>query len=576
VTTDRLSGESLRQLVLAAAAELERNKEAVNALNVFPVPDGDTGTNMSLTVQAALREMQKCREDTAAAIGKAVSLGSLMGARGNSGVILSQLFRGIGRGMEGQTDLSPTDLARALQLGVETAYKAVMRPVEGTILTVAREMAKSAQRAARDGGSIRDVLRAARAGAEAALARTPDLLPVLRQAGVVDAGGRGLVVLLAGMVNYLDVGQVRPAVEPGPALRAVPPPAVTTPQFQIDEHTGDITYAYDTQLLIRRASLDLDLDLDRVRAQLTSLGDSMLVVGTAELAKVHIHTNNPGTVLEICLQHGSLSDITIDNMREQFEAIRQSRSAGNGGAHGQGPVAAPPAPALEVPLMPVVEMPPKQVGVVTVAIGDGLEKILRSLGADVVINGGQTMNPSTEELVEGILAAPAPEVLLIPNNSNIIMAAQQAIALTSKTVAVVPSRNIPQGVAALLAYNPQAGLDQNTSRMTTAMRGVRTGEITYAVRSTSFNGIDINAGDILGIIEDEIAVTGKEPNEVLGRLLVHLVGDDSEVITILYGADVSEELAEQALDMIGGQYPAVEVEGHRGGQPLFYYLVSVE
>lgn len=586
MSSDRLTGETLRQLLLAAAAELEKHKEAVNALNVFPVPDGDTGTNMNLTVQAAVRETLKCREDTVSEIGRAISLGSLMGARGNSGVILSQLFRGIGRGMEGQVDLAPADLARSFQAGVDTAYKAVMRPVEGTILTVAREMARSAARSARDGGSIPEVFRAAKVGAEAALERTPDLLPVLRQAGVVDAGGKGLVVLLSGMVKYLEAGEgtapVIVAHQAPEQLHLVRPQPHTVPpatgvEFRIDEELDEITFVYDTQLLIRGS----DLDLDTVREQLSPLGDSMLVVGTSDLAKVHIHTNNPGTVLEICLQHGAIGDIAIDNMVEQYEAIKQSRGAGNGRSHGDESTEAHSADHGELDSavlsqITLAEQPPKQVGVVTVAVGEGIDQILRSLGADVIINGGQTMNPSTEELVLGIEAAEAPQVLLVPNNSNILMTAQQALELTSKQVAVVPTRNIPQGIAAMLAYNPQAELELNNTRMTSAMRQVRTGEITFAVRSTTYKGLEITEGDILGIVDEEIAVTGQEPNAVLEELLGLLVGEDSEFVTILYGAEISDEVAAEALEMVGRQFPGVEVEGHHGGQPLFYYLISVE
>ncbi len=558
MTTDRLSGEMLRRLFLVAAAELEENRSAVDALNVFPVPDGDTGTNMNLTMQAAIREMAKCQDDKAAEIGKAIALGSLMGARGNSGVILSQLFRGIGRGFEGHDDLSALDFAQALQSGVETAYKAVMRPVEGTILTVAREMARSAIRAARGGSSIPDVLLAAKTGAEVALARTPDLLPVLKQAGVVDAGGKGLVVILKGMVQAIDTAET--GADP---LHLAPATVEPEERFRIDEDLGEITYAYDTQVLVRGSGLDLD----RLRDQLGQFGDSMLVVGTLELAKVHIHTNNPGLVLEACLGYGTLTDITVENMREQYEAIRQSRAAGNGESHDDG---------LAVVAVPDPDQPQKQVGIVTVAVGDGLDRIFRSLGADVVINGGQTMNPSTEELVRGIEAATRDEVMLLPNNSNILMAARQAVELTQKKVAVVPSRNIPQGISALLAYNPQNDLEANKSRMTQAMEEIRTGEITYAVRSTRYNGWDIAEGDILAIVGDEIQATGSDPLTVLEKLLASLVDQDSEFVTLLYGSDVTDEQAEAAAEMVRDRHPNVEVECHRGGQPLFYYLVSVE
>lgn len=561
MTTDRLSGEALRRLIISAAAELEENRSAVDALNVFPVPDGDTGTNMNLTMQAAVREMAKCRENTASEIGKAIALGSLMGARGNSGVILSQLFRGIGRGLEGHDELTSLELAQALQSGVETAYKAVMRPVEGTILTVAREMARSATRVARAGGPVSDVLLAAKTGAELALARTPDLLPVLKQAGVVDAGGKGLVVILNGMVKALDAADAEPV-----PLHVAPAQAEPGERFRIDEDLGDIVYAYDTQVLVRGS----ELDLDSLRDALEQYGDSMLVVGTPELAKVHIHTNNPGLVLETCLRYGALTDITIENMRDQYEAIKQSRAAGNGESH---------ADSLEIPvpvIPPAQDQPPKLAGIVTVAVGDGLERIFRSLGADVVINGGQTMNPSTEELVRGIEAAAADNVLLVPNNSNILMAARQAVELTQKSVAVVPTRNIPQGVSALLAYSPQADLESNRTKMTQAMEQIRTGEITYAVRSTKYNGWDIAEGDILAIVGDEIKATGDHPLTVLEKLLADLVDEDSEFVTLLYGSDVTDEEAEAAAEMVRDRHPQVEVESHRGGQPLFFYLVSVE
>ena len=571
MTTDRLSGAKLRHLIVAAASELEANKAAVDALNVFPVPDGDTGTNMNLTMQSAVRELGKSKEDTVEEVGKAISLGSLMGARGNSGVILSQLFRGIGRGLEGHDDLTATEFAQALQSGVDTAYKAVMRPVEGTILTVAREMARAATRSARAGASIEALLAEALAGAETALARTPDLLPVLKQAGVVDAGGKGLVFILAGMVRGLAgevsgelTGSLIANEVVAPAL-SVAGPAAT--HFRIDEDLGEITYAYDTQVLVRGT----DLAIDALREELGQFGDSMLVVGTAEVVKVHIHTNNPGLVLETCLRYGTLSDVTIENMRDQYEAIKHDRAAGNGETK-----PAPEAQPSQPPMILSIDMPAKQVGVVTVAAGDGIERILRSLGADVVISGGQTMNPSTEELIAGIESAGTDDVLLVPNNSNILMAAQQAVELTQKRVSVVPTRDVPQGIAALLAYNPLTDALTNRDRMTAAMQRVKTGEITYAVRSTKFNGWDIAEGDILAIVGDDIVATGNDPNEVLAVLLAKLVDADSEFVTLLYGSDVASQAADAAVARVERDYPSIEVECHRGGQPLFYYLVSVE
>lgn len=576
MTTDRLSGAKLRHMILVAAKDLEANRAAVDALNVFPVPDGDTGTNMNLTMQAALRELAKCTDETAHEVGRAISLGSLMGARGNSGVILSQLFRGIGRGLEGRDDLTATDLAQALQSGVDTAYKAVMRPVEGTILTVAREMARAAARAAKANATIDGVLAAALEAAEITLARTPDLLPVLKQAGVVDAGGKGLVVILAGMVRGLagetaivDAGAE--AAEPAVAAPAADPaahPAGT--HFRIDEELGDITFAYDTQVLVRGSAIAIDA----MRDELGQYGDSLLVVGTPEIVKVHVHTNNPGLVLEACLRYGTLTDITIDNMRDQFEAIKHTRAAGNGETQAERPASA--AVQLFPPVVIGVDMPEKQVGVVTVAAGDGVEQIFRSLGADVIVSGGQTMNPSIEELIVGIESVGLQDVLLVPNNSNILMAARQAVDLTDKRVVVVPTRNVPQGVSALLAYNPQADAATNQQRMDAAMSRIKTGEITYAVRSTKFNDWEIAEGDILGVVDDDIVATGDDPNTVLAALLAKLVDEDSEFVTLLYGSDIAAGVADAAVAMVHAQHPAVEVECHRGGQPLFYYLVSVE
>lgn len=563
---DKLTGDLLRRLIKAAAAALEEQKEAVNALNVFPVPDGDTGTNMSLTMQAAVREIDNCVGLGVGDVGRALSMGSLMGARGNSGVILSQLFRGISRGLEGHAELDCAGVARALQSGVETAYKAVMRPVEGTILTVAKEMARSAARASREQASVSDVFHAATAGGEVALARTPELLPVLKQAGVVDAGGKGLVVLFAAMTAVLQ-GQRSVAKMAEHKPEAASTSAGAHEAFRITEELEEITFTYDTQLLVRGHRLLLE-DL---REQLGPLGDSMLVVGTMELAKVHIHTNHPGRVLEVCLAHGSLTDVTVDNMREQFEQLKRARAGGDGGGGGGGKGQSVPSGFV----LPLPEQP-KEVAVVSVAVGEGIEKILRSLGADVVINGGQTMNPSTEELVLGIESAPTSQVILLPNNGNILLAAQQALQLTSKKVAVVPSRNMPQGISALLAFNPQGSLDVNHQRMETAIRETRTGEITYAVRSTRHEQFEISEGDILAVTDDRILAVGKEPSAVLEQLVDSLVDGDSEFVTIFYGLDVEAADAEAAMRLIRDRHPEIEVELHYGGQPLFYYLISVE
>lgn len=537
MTAGEITGRHLRAMLQGAAAHLEKNKEQVNALNVFPVPDGDTGTNMHLTLTAAVKEAMQ-GPDGLSAVAAAASKGSLMGARGNSGVILSQLFRGLAQAWVDKTTAGPKDVAQGLVEATRTAYRAVLKPVEGTILTVARLAAREALGAARAGGDVEAVLKAAVAGAKEALAKTPLLLPVLREAGVVDAGGQGLVYILEGALGALAGAETTQPEEDLPAPARAP---------REEAQPEELRYGYCTEVLLRGQKLDVGA----IRAKLLGYGDSLLVVGGADAVKVHVHTNHPGQVLEELLAYGTLHDVKIDNMREQHREFR---------------AVAVPAPARTE----------KALAVVAVAIGDGLKAAMEGLGADVVVSGGQTMNPSTEELLAAIETAPAKKVLVLPNNKNVILAAKQTEGLTQKEVAVVPTRSIPQGIAALLAFNPELGLAENAANMAAAAQKVKTGEVTYAVRSTRTNGHEIAAGDILGLVDDELVTVGQDVNQVTEEILSVMVGPDSELITVFTGQDLKPEAAEELFARVRERFKDCEVEFHAGGQPLYYYILAVE
>ncbi len=544
-----LDGRTFRRMMLAAAATLEAQKSAIDALNVFPVPDGDTGTNMSMTMASAVRELNKVTADEVGDLARAVALGSLMGARGNSGVILSQLFRGFSREAEQKATLTPGELAWCLQTGVETAYQAVMKPVEGTILTVARQAARAAVQAARRVASLDAVLEAAYREACRVLERTPDMLAVLKEAGVVDAGGQGLVAIFRG---YLDAVRGVDRVE-----TALEQPR----EFAITEEMGELTYIYDTEVLLQGTSLALD----ELRAELEQFGDSVLVVGSESTAKVHIHTNNPGLVLERCLERGSLLEIEIKNMKEQHEAIkrqRQSRSA-------------EPEPE-DAAFFVSPPAPPREVGVVAVASGEGLCEIIRSLGAEVVINGGQTMNPSTEEIVRALEATTGAQAIVLPNNGNILLAARQAAELVAKPTHIVPTRSVPQGVAALLAMSPAADLQTNLERMHRAIERTVSGEITFAVRPSRYRDLVLNEGDVIGLVNEEILVAGEDWRKVLLELLGLTLKPEHEVLTLFYGQDITDRQAAELKEELTRTYPDLEVEIHSGGQPLYYILFSLE
>lgn len=550
--SDYIDGATLKRAIVSGTQWLGANKEAVNALNVFPVPDGDTGTNMHLTLLAALREIEKLPSPTLPALADAWASGALMGARGNSGVIFSQLVRGFSQSVDGKEVLGPRDLVRALTSAADTAYKAVMKPVEGTILTVAREAARAAASALREGMGVVGVLEASLKAARVALERTPQMLQVLAEAGVVDAGGKGLVIFMEGALAGLKGENLVPPGDVQRELTVVQSKPVPPALAPAGMEEGPLKYRYCTEFLLKGKGLPLD----KMREELSGFGDCLLVVGTPDVAKVHIHTNNPGLVLEYCGRSGHMHDIQINNMEDQREEfVGESRDEEE-----------------------KARSNPGNIGVVACAVGEGFVAILKSLGADVVVRGGQTMNPSIEDISGAISSLPQANVLVLPNNPNIILTAQKATELVNKNVIVIPTRTIPQGIAALVALNRDAPIEANRDLMTEAVGRVRTGEVTYAARNSNYNGFQIGEKDIIGIHDGELKVTGKDRNEVVTNLLSEMISEEDsvELITVYYGADVTGEEAKRLTERIAEDYPRCEVELQYGGQPFYYYIISVE
>ncbi|MFZ3170529.1 MAG: DAK2 domain-containing protein [Carboxydocellales bacterium] len=545
---ERLRGIELKNLFLAANQLLTAKKDEVDALNVFPVPDGDTGTNMALTLQAAVARIQQTSEDSVAKVAEAAAQGSLMGARGNSGVILSQLLRGFSLVLADKQEIGPRELAQALQSGVDTAYLGVKKPVEGTILTVARLAAKEAVQTAKAASTTVEVMEAAYSAAQQALADTPNLLPILKQVGVVDAGGMGWLLILQAFLQVIsgeDMLQAVPSAEKlTPSTEAVKLGSDTLIANYIPADLSQIEYQYCTELIIKGQHLNST----NLNSELEPWGDSLLVVGDSSLLKVHIHTNHPGRVLEACVVLGSLHEIHINNMLEQS----QNR------------------PGKLKPL-----------GLVAVASGEGLKKVLLSLGVDEVVQGGQTSNPSTEDLIKSINSVAAEAVILLPNNGNIILAAQQAREIinkqeNSKQVEIVPSKNIAQGIAAIIAFDPALKADPNLERMNSALTQVVSVEITYAVRDSRWEEINILEGDILGLVDDKIKVVGQSVPAVVEQVLNEVLTPKREIVTLFYGENVSAQEAEALLEVLENKYPQVEFEAQEGGQPLYFYLISVD
>ena len=543
-----MSSELLLSALHSASAWLDLQVSLVNSLNVFPVPDGDTGTNMSLTMRAALDEADSRAHSSVSDLIHVVAHGALMGARGNSGVILSQILRGFAHALDGSVLLRAQGIAQAMRDGAATAYKGVMKPVEGTILTVVRESAEEAERAAASGAGLEQVLERIVGAAQASLDRTPTLLPVLADAGVVDAGGKGLVLILEGILRHIRGDSVSSVQSTGAALEHVEAPV------------GG--YDYDTQFVIKGSILDVAA----IRTYIAEMGDSVLVVGDNEAVKVHVHCNAPGAVLDYGISQGDITAIIVENMQLQYEEFL---AASRGESR-----SSPPVAALSVPRPG--EEPLSDICVVAVVAGDGLRQILESLGVSAIVSGGQSMNPSTQDLLNAIEQVSSDRVILLPNNSNIILAAEQARELSTKEVGVVPTKTVPQGIAALLAFNYQSDLQTNLVLMAEAGSQVKTGEVTQAVRSVQVNELSVSEGQCIGLIDGELTIASGDATSVVMELLKRMDADACEIVTVYYGEGVIESEAIELTEVVSRAYPELEIELLNGGQAHYQYIVSVE
>ena len=539
-----INGADLRRMIISAAASIEIHKQKLNDLNVFPVPDGDTGTNMSMTINAAAMDLRKAEDPTLEKAASIAAAAMLRGARGNSGVILSLLLRGISKRLKGAEICDGVLWAEALQSGVDAAYKAVMKPAEGTILTVARLAAAKAAQAARENNFFEYVQQAALEEARVALADTPNHNPVLKKANVVDAGGKGWVYVLKAFYGVLQGEDIV-------APESDDMPAVSEAASFDDFDTEDITFTYCTEFIINREN---DLDPEKLRDFLSGLGDSLVLVDDDEIIKVHVHTNDPGKALHEAMDYGSFATVKIENMRLQHTETVLTENEKS----------------------PKIAEPEKPLGVVSVCAGDGLADVFMNLGVDAIISGGQTMNPSTQDILEAVNKVPAETVFILPNNKNIIMAAQQVEGLTPKNVVVIPSKTVPQGVTAMLSYNPEGEVAENTGAMTEALSTVDTMQITYAARNSDFDGYLIHEGDYLAMFGSSLFGTSRDIKVLLRSLAEKVRDDEREYVTIYYGADISEKHAQKAADLFAEICPNADVTLLRGGQPVYYYMISAE
>lgn len=543
----KISGPDFKEMLISGAALLERNKKAVDALNVFPVPDGDTGTNMSMTIASAIRELKNADDSTVSAVAAAMAQGALRGARGNSGVILSQLFRGFARAADGLKEMDAMQYAEALQMGVDSAYKAVMKPKEGTILTVARVIAEKAKQNAVAGANVYKLIDDILIDGEEILQKTPDMLPVLKEAGVVDAGGKGLLIIYRGFKMALD------GEELGEEMLLEEDKETDREENVMFENLDDIKFAYCTEFFIERMNQPYtEAELDVLRNHLERLGDSVVVVGDGSLIKVHVHTNVPGKALQMALRLGELNGVKIENMLDQNRKLLEERKARE-----------------------------KEFGMVAVSMGEGIAGIFKDLTVDGIVTGGQTMNPSAADIEKAVKHVSARTVFVFPNNKNIVLAAQQAAELldkstTGKRILVIPTHSIPEGVAAVLAFNSTVSAEANEAAMIEAAKNVKSGAVTFSVRSTSFDGREIREGDIMGMLDGNLAATGTDIASVAYELLAKMLEDSGDYITMFYGSDVSKEDAEAFAAVVEEKYPDTDVVLQYGGQPLYYYLFSVE
>ena len=555
------NGDTLRDAIISAANHLTNQRKQIDDLNVFPVPDGDTGTNMSMTLANSVRELEKLSGETAGKVAQVNASALLRGARGNSGVITSLLFRGFAKGLKDVENASAENIAAAFRLGVEAAYKAVMKPTEGTILTVARVAAEYAEAACEEGKNEVEVFAAALEGAKTALAETPELLPVLKKAGVVDAGGQGFVVILEGMMSVFENG----VIIASNAQKTAESEAETT-DSAAGEFESEIKFTYCTEFIVNR-SADCTKQPAELRAYLESIGDCVVVVDDDEIIKVHVHTDHPGNAIENGLTFGQLVHMKIENMRDQHE--RAKHDAEN----------TKKKPAKSADLTETFEpvAPTKPIGFVSVSAGEGLAELFRDLGVDTVVSGGQTMNPSTDDILKAIESTPAETVFVLPNNKNIIMAAEQAIPISTRKVIVIHTRTIPQGISTMLAFNEDATDEVNAIEMQKSTERVATGQITFAARDSDFDGHAIKKGELLALLGGKVSFTDTDLERSVLKLARQMVKRDSEFITVIYGADVTEEQAAAVEEQLRQKYGSkIEITVVNGGQPIYYYILSVE
>jgi len=557
VSITMIDGKRFAEMIFYGANRLSQNAKYVDSLNVFPVPDGDTGTNMNLSIQSGAKEVRNNIVPHVGKVGQALSRGLLMGARGNSGVILSQLFRGFAKAIEAKESLDITDFAEALNAGVTTAYKAVMKPVEGTILTVAKDSAKKALEVSKTTTDMTVLMEEVVKEAKASLKRTPELLPVLKEVGVVDSGGQGLVFVYEGFLAQLK----------GEKVDELTTAEVSMDQLVKQEHhksvqgfinTEDIVYGYCTEFMVKFKDSKLKnhpFSEEKFRNDLSEYGDSLLVIADDQLAKVHIHTEQPGVVLTYGQQYGDLINLKIENMRQQHTTILEND---------------------KVNTVQEQQKQPSEYGIVAVSMGSGIRDLFKSIGAEVVIEGGQTMNPSIEDIVRAIEQVNAEKVFILPNNKNIILAAEQARDVCDQQVIVIPSKTVPQGLAALLAFNPSVDAEKNEKAMNDALKTVKSGQITFAIRDTMIDNLTIKKDDYMGIEEGSIVVSNRDLNVTAKELLNKMLDEDSEILTIIKGEEATEEQTKALIQFVEEKFPEVEIEIHDGKQPLYQFIFSVE
>lgn len=545
----KINGKLFADMIIQGAKNLSNNADLVDSLNVYPVPDGDTGTNMNLTMTSGREEVENNLSKNIGELGKTFSKGLLMGARGNSGVILSQLFRGFCKNIESESEINSKLLAESFQAGVETAYKAVMKPVEGTILTVAKDAAQAAVEKANNTEDCIELMEYIIVKANESLENTPNLLAVLKEVGVVDSGGKGLLCVYEGFLKALKGEKVEAKVA-----------KIDKDEFVHDEHdfhgvinTEDIIYGYCTEMMVRFGKNKKAFDEQEFRQDMSQFGDSLLVINDEEIVKVHVHTEHPGKVFNYGQQYGELIKLKVENMREQHrEVIRKEQHTAK-------------------PKMETVET-----AIITISMGEGISEIFKSMGATHIISGGQTMNPSTEDIVKVIEQSKCKRAIILPNNKNILMASEQAASIVDAEAVVIPTKSIPQGISALFQYDVDATLEENKAQMADSVNNVKSGSLTYAVRDTKIDGVEIKKDAFMGLIEDKIVSSQSDQLTTVTELLNEMLAEDSEILTVIIGQDAEQEVTDNMINWIEEQYPDVEVEVHEGGQPIYQYFFSVE